>query len=61
MEDVVLTEQEFMVLAKVVREYAEVKRDDIIGALIRVSDYRAFLTDKEICALAARIEQAGVE
>lgn len=53
-----ISENEFKALAKVVKEFAEIKGEDSIGAFIYTGGFRD-LSDKEIVELADKVDKVN--
>lgn len=57
---VVLTEAEFAALAKIAREYARIRGEDVMGAILLTSG-DTFLRAKENVSLARKVEGADLD
>jgi hypothetical protein len=57
---VVLTEAEFAALAKIAREYARIRGEDVIGAILLTSG-NMFLRDEENVSLTHKVNGADLD
>jgi hypothetical protein len=57
---VVMTEAEFAALAKIARDYAQIRGEDVIGAILLTSG-DSFLQDQDLVALARKVTEADLD
>jgi hypothetical protein len=58
LDGMVITDEEFQAMSAVIRDYARLRGEDVIGAFMLTGGFHVLRDDQHLCDLAKRVDQA---